>query len=321
MQVVFTNVFIIWFVIILRENAVGMLKGRLIGTGFLSILVLLYFFFTKRILITFNCSMFKESIRFCAPMLLVIICAWLIAQLDRIYIENYFSLKDVGIYSLSRQLAGIMTIVTSGFALAYRPVFFELANSENQKDTKEKISKYSNSFIIILFFISFIAIFIGPDVIELIFNKKYHEAKIYFPLLVFSYAISGTTDSTLGLYVQQSKKMFQNSLILISNAVLAVILYNFLIKKYGPLGASLTSVISSLYLFIAAYIFVKRRCYYVPIKFKSIFIWFFPMAAIVILFDLVNFKIFIPLIFFKISIVLVVLFLNRNRIKSIIAIT
>ncbi|MDZ7672401.1 MAG: oligosaccharide flippase family protein [Halanaerobiales bacterium] len=84
--------------------------------------IYLYIIF-KNIKFKFNYFMLKESLLFSLPLIPSLLSAWVINLSDRIFIERFFSMSDVGIYSLGYKLGGIVLIISAAFQKAYSPLF------------------------------------------------------------------------------------------------------------------------------------------------------------------------------------------------------
>ena len=121
------TVFVLWFVVVKQEGAVGMLKGGMIASIIISPLFLYISY--KTVNFSFQIQVLKESLSFSLPLLPALLSAWILNLSDRIFIENYFTLYDVGIYSLGYKLAGVILAFSGAFNTAYSPVFYKLANS------------------------------------------------------------------------------------------------------------------------------------------------------------------------------------------------
>ena len=123
----------------------------------------------KHIKIKFKFAMLRDSLSFSLPIIPTLIAAWIIQQSDKIFIADYLSMEDVGIFSLSKRIAGLLTLVSGAFMLAYHPLYFEIANQDDKIDAKSKLYKYNNVFILS------IANTIGSKdeiVIDELFSKK-----------------------------------------------------------------------------------------------------------------------------------------------------
>ena len=202
-QFVINTSFIIFFVVFLKEGAEGLLKGQMIGN---LILMPLYLIITYKIS---NFSLEKiiiiKTLKFSLPLIPSLISAWILSMADRIFIERYFTLKDVGIYALGYKISSIIIIAASAFNLAYNPIFYKLANSNEQKNVKEKLYNYNNVFILGIIFISFFLALFAKEVISNFLNVRYLEAYKIVPLFNIWYGYKSKRRINKSFHISRKK--------------------------------------------------------------------------------------------------------------------
>lgn len=259
--------FILWWIIVKQEGAIGYLKGNV-----LSVLVMLPIFLyisLSSINLKFKPQILKSVFSFSLPIIPAILTAWILNLSDRIFIEHYFTLTEVGIYSLGYKIAGLVILFTAAFGMAYEPEFFRLANSKNQDTAKRKIFKYNHVYLLGVILICLIVSFFSKEFITLLFNEKYRGAYYFIPLISFSYLFSQAGGIT-SRYFKQSKQMMANMYIAISAAIMNIILNFILIPRFGPFGAAYATILSMALPFLLSYWYTKKYCYFVPIDWKQI---------------------------------------------------
>ena len=267
LQFVLRSVFVLYFIIVSKEGAIGYLKGSLF-----SVIILLPIFSLisfKICNLKFKYNIFKNAFSFSLPIVPAIMTAWVLNLSDRVFIERYFTLEDVGIYSLGYKIAGLVVLFTGAFSLAYDPVFFKLANSDNQKIAKKKLFSYNHIYLIIIILFCFIIAFFSKEIVTIMLDKKFISAYYFIPLIAFSYLFSQAGGIT-SRFFQQSKKMKANMYISISAAVINVILNFLLIPPFGAFGAAYATILSMFLVFSVSYFYTKKYCYFIPINFKKI---------------------------------------------------
>lgn len=262
-QFITNSSLILWFIIAENEGASGYLKGQLIGT-FLLLPVYLYIGY-RIINFKFRFSIFKESLLFSLPLIPTIMCAWILNLSDRIFIERYFSLEEVGIYSLGYKIAGLVVIISGAFDMAYSPVFFKLANSNDQPRVRRTLDNYNHVYLMAVILICFSIAFFAKEVIMLAFDSKYVGAYLIVPLISFSYLFSQAGGIT-GKYFQQSKKMKENMIIAILMAGTNIMLNFLLIPIFGAYGAAYATILSFVLGFVLSYLYTKRYCFFIPFQ-------------------------------------------------------
>ncbi len=306
----------LWFIINKNEGAAGMLKGELLSN--LLITPIAIFISYKTIKLSFKLKIFFESIKFSIPLIPGLLSSFILNLSDRIFIERYFSLSEVGLYSLGYKIAGLIGVIGGSFLLAYGPVFYKYANSINQTEAKSIIAKYNHIYIIIVITISFLISFFSKEAIVILLNKKYGDSYKIIPIISFTYIIIQTT-GLLNIMIYQSKKNIPLMLISIISAILSIGFNFLLIPHYGAFGAAFATLISFIIVLILTWRYAQI-CYYIPIKWREIvillsfFSTIFYIFEYVFTFGLINTIIVKSL--FVLTLATVLTFKNLKQIKA-----
>lgn len=274
---------IIYFVIYKEQGAAGYMLSTLITT-ILFLPFYLYITF-KNVTLHFSSADFKSMLFFSLPILPTLLSSWVLDLSDRIFIEKYFSLTEVGIYSLAYKISGIVLIISGGFNLAFRPAFFKLSNSENQVEAQDMIYKFNNAFLLVLLIFFFLLCFFTKEIILLFFDAAYSTAYLYVPIICFSYFLS-VIGGVIARYFEQSKKMKINMYIYIAGALLNIVFNFILIPHMGAYGAAFSTVLSMLFVVSISYYYSKKKCYFVKLNINLFLIITASLTTIFLLFDL-----------------------------------
>lgn len=266
-QFIINSSLILWFIIAAREGSAGYLKGHLIGA---SLLLPVYLYIGYRIInFKFQFSILKESLLFSLPLIPTIMCAWILNLSDRIFIERYFSLEEVGIYSLGYNIAGLVGIISGAIAMTYWPIFFRLANSDEQSQARRTLYRYNHLILMAIVLVSFCIAFFSKEVIILAFNDRYTAAYRFVGLISFAYLFINA-GGIIGLGFQQSKKMKENMIIAILMAGTNIMLNFLLIPVFGAYGAAYATILSFVLGFILSYLYTKKYCFFIPFRWSRL---------------------------------------------------
>lgn len=291
-QFLLSTGFVLWFIIVKKAGAAGMLEGSMLANIVISPIVV--YISLRTINFTFKLQILKESLSFSLPMIPGLLSAWILNLSDRVFIERYFDLHDVGIYSLGYKIAGLVLIFTSAFNLAYGPVFYKLANSEDQKIAKKELYQYNNIYIIILIMVTFMIALFSKEAIYMLLDHKYFEAYKIVPIITFAYLISQVSN-LFNLMIYQEKKVTRLMLIGVIGAAINILLNFILVPKFGAYGAAYATVFSFIWVSVLSFLYAKK-CYFVPINWKQISVIFIPLFLTVFLFVfIVNINIYLSL--------------------------
>lgn len=217
---------------------------------FKSNLVINLSFFDKKLL--------KKMINFGAPLVLTSLTGWVLLLSDRLFINYYVSMADVGIYAVGYKFAmGLWIGVVQPFMTVWEPSLFKTYKA-SKKQGYEKLKKDFTRYLagIVVIYSGFI-LFIG-DILDSVFARSEfcHEGEIIY-LLAGSYflmAIGEMCASVCRLH-QTSKYAFWVTL----GVILTKVCFNVvLIPSYLLIGAALASVIAELVSQTIMFLFARR---------------------------------------------------------------
>ena len=260
-----TAFFNLLYIIHFNEGAIGMLKGTLITN--LIMVPAFYLYTYKAISFKFKVSYFLESVKFSLPLLPGLLFAWILNLSDRIFLERYLSMNEVGIYSFGYKIAGLVTIIAGGLFAAYNPHFYKLAN-EGGIEVKSKIEKYNNTVIFLILAICFFIAFFSKELIELFISSKYSAAIGLIPILTIAFFFSQIS-GFLNLMMYQDKKTKLIMYITFVSAFINIISNIVLIPLLGMMGSVMATFISFVSLFIIQYWYAKK-CFFIPFHWNLI---------------------------------------------------
>lgn len=281
LQLVFSNVFIFWLLVNEKQGALSYLKGTLYGL--ISLLPILFVIVFKEVKFKFSFKMFFASLRFCWPINITLLASWVLSSSDRIVIERFLNLADVGIYSLAYKISSLALILGTAFGMAFDPVFFKLANSEKSNQAVSDIKSYNKLFIIALTFTFLIISLSAKELLSIFFTKDYSAASMLVPVFSITFFFSSIV-SLVGRYYQQSKKTFITMWIALVFSIFSVIINVAFIYFWGLIGITVSSAITSFLMALAIYYYSKKLTFFVPlsiIKTSVIFILFMLLVIVI----------------------------------------
>lgn len=270
LMAIFSYLFLRYFI----QTAEGILLGRLVGFGL--VFLLLFPTSMKYLKPKLSFSSFKEIFKYAAPLVPASLAFWVISGASVFFLQVFHSAEEVGIYRAATSLATIITLLTSGVQLAWRPYSMSIKDKANSPILFSKI--YLGMLLIGIFGIMGIAT-IMPFIIKIL-GKDYHQTYQYVALisaatfLNFYYLII-----SVGLFFK--KKTTVISLTFGIVAVINTILNITLIPKFSIWGA----VASYLIAYMVAIIFIFKKSqevYYVPVSFGKMAFLFVSMIVAVI---------------------------------------
>ena len=246
------------YVVYYNEGALGFVKGTFWSGVLIIPIALLYIH--KSINYKFNLEKLKTSLIFSLPVLPSLLSSWILNLSDRVIITKYFSLSDVGIYSLGYKLASLILFISAAFFMAYNPIFFDIANKVELtiEEKKNKLYKINSGVTLVIGIIG-LCILSGSDIIlKLFFKKEYLVSYHYISIFALSFIIS-QIGAFYNLMVYQNKKTQHVAIVIVLTAGLNILLNTILIPNFGVYFAAITNLICSAVNFTCMYFLAKKN--------------------------------------------------------------
>ena len=247
------------------------LLGNLCGSLF-TLLVL--FKEIKQLQFSFDTKLWKEVMRYSAPLIIVGLGGMVNDVLSRLIYRHVVDLPqqqadhELGIFANIFRIALLITILIQAFRMAAEPFFFNKSKEENAQKTYARVMKF---FVIACCFM-FLAIGLFLDVFRWIFetfaNPRWTEGLDVVPLLALGNIFLGIYYNLSVWYKLTDKNMF-GAVITIAGAVITIVLNMILIPKLHYTGAAIATFSCYLFMMISSYL-LGQRYYPVPYAVKKL---------------------------------------------------
>ncbi len=241
--------------IMFKNGAESILLGKFYGSLFVFGLTL--YLSTRIAVLKFDFGIFKAAVLFSLPLIPANIFAWVLNMSDRIFVERYFELSLVGLYSMAYQIAQLTNLFGTSLRQAYEPWFFKQAKNGASLKAKQNIRIGNNVIIIVLLFIVFFISLFAKDGIYLFLNDRYMTAYIYIPIIAMAVFL-GQVAGLLNLGFYQKKKTVSLMWIILASSIINLLFNFLLIPKYGAMGAAWSTLLSFVFNLLLHYFVVKR---------------------------------------------------------------
>lgn len=180
---------------------------------------------------------------------------WVMSSSDRLIIEYMLDTKSVGIYSLSYNIAMILTLIIMGLSLTLPTYLIKNYLSWKEKNFDNIIIKYYTYIAILLFVFIYVLYYID--------YKYFNVLKYYNSEMLNLISINYLAIYILGLYTFYANYLFYHrkgkiiSIVTFYAALVNVLFSVFLIYIFGLIGASIGTLIA--YIFYLYYIRFKTQ--------------------------------------------------------------
>ena len=170
-------------------------------------------------------------------------------QTDRLMINHYLGVEEVGVYTIGMQLSSILAILIGPIQNSLFPKFLELYRNDYQK--YYNFYKLTNTIITQFYLIiTLISIIVVKYTFKYVYSSQYDGAILIYSILAFSVFIkaNGSLQTSHMTIKNITKKSFYKTLV---SLILNIILNILLIPKYGINGAAIATLITQ---FIALFL-------------------------------------------------------------------
>lgn len=241
------------YLLIIRDmGAVGSLLALIYSQCIMGIIYVVYIVkVTKLKFKKCKATYIYSSLALAIPLVPHHLAGWANNAADRVIIEQYLNLRQLGIYSLGAQFNTALMLLVTSFNLAYAPRFYKMMKKEEMD--QRFYSRLFNSVVLILIFLILLALILVPLFVKY-FGQNSYNANYLFVGFLF-----GGTLWHLGYIMSVSsiiyyKKMSRVAFITVTTAIINVLFNIILIPILGILGASIATYLA----YFLEFYFVKQ---------------------------------------------------------------
>ena len=267
----------IWLVYSIHLGLAGLLLGMLSGSAVGSVLGL--WWLRSSFQCRFSGAQLKEMLCFSTPLVLAGISVWVSLYVDRLMIQYFLNIDEVGIYGIGYRLASTSSIVMVGFQGALTPLIY---THYQHSSTPSQLEKIFRIFMIFALLTLLILSLFASNILALMTTPSYYGASKLAVFLVPAMLLSNMYIFAPGIGIAKKNKYIL--WISIFGALLNTLLNIILVPLFGIIGASIATLASSLLVFVV-YMAMSQKLYYVPHKWREL-IACVCIAALLVVFGL-----------------------------------
>jgi O-antigen/teichoic acid export membrane protein len=173
---------------------------------------------------TLDALLLKRILIYGSPLILYTLLGTILHQSDRFFLLQFFTLREVGFYTVAAGLSSVIVMINSNFDKVLMPFIYKKLDTSNNIKSLNRVSFYYSIMIltIAIFYSLFLKYFSF-----LFLNPKYNESLEIAYILNFAQAFLGIY-SNRGMIVDFYKKNLQKTAIFLV-CVVFLICFNFLL--------------------------------------------------------------------------------------------
>jgi len=239
------------FVYLLKEDRyLGRVWATLLGGFIFSI----YFTIKLRRYSKFSFKMkhIKYILTYSIPLIPYALSGVILAQFDRIMVNNIIDSASAGLYSLGYNVGMLLLLVIGATRTALIPDFFKFLDNK-EYDRLDALFEKVFSIVII---VALGLVLFAREIVIVLADEKFHAGLSVVPLVVIGYVFYEMF-FIYGMYPGYRKKTVFSPIIALTAGIVNIILNVIFIPKYGYIAAAYTTVVSYFIMFMLAWIAAK----------------------------------------------------------------
>ena len=179
--------FVIYFVVGREQGAQGNLEGRLLAAMLLAVPFIIFYFRDARL--HWNWKDAKRSLQFALPLLPHLLSLWVLNVSDRIILQRFVPLAEVGIYSLGYQIASMLQLLAFSVTNAWSPFFYKTAG---EPGAPRMLSRFSTYYMLLIVFLGAGISALAEDMLLIVAsNPAYYAAYRVVPWVIMGFVMRG----------------------------------------------------------------------------------------------------------------------------------
>ncbi len=231
----------ILFVVSWRMGAEGQLLGRLVA-GVASCAVLSFLFLRRYFSLDLRWEYLSVSLIYGLPLIPHMVSTWAMTYIDRVILEHFVPLAELGLYNLANQLSIVMSVLVMGVNAAWSPYYLDLMKRDPSPE--RQVEQVTSLYVGVVGAICVILVLFSPEVLVFLTPLEYHGAAKYIPLLMVSYLLTGYYYfASMPLFYY--KKTLLLPLITVAAATSNVVLNLWWAPQWGGIGATWATVVAA----------------------------------------------------------------------------
>lgn len=262
----------LWLVVGYQFKAEGILLANMVVTIIFGIIFT--YITVKNMIWHFDWGQIKKALIFSLPLVPGALSYNLVSMSDRILIDKYLNLSDLGIYSTASTLALILNIVSYGAYKAFEPYFFKIYGTPQ---FTEQFTKVRNVYFFVIISGALGLALFAKEFFQIFSAEKFHIAYYYVPMILIG-VVASSMSMLYGTIITAREKTKISSAISICGGLASVCLNIILLPRLGIVAACITSAFTLCSMLLASIYFSK-----VNVSHRILFICFMLAVSVVVI--------------------------------------
>jgi O-antigen/teichoic acid export membrane protein len=271
----------VWLAFVLKWGLLGLLVGMVVGC--LVATALGFWWLRNSFRFRFSFPQLREMLKFSTPLVFSGIAVWVCLYVDRMMINHFLSINEVGLYGIGHRLASVAGLVMVGFQGALTPLVYAHYQKE---DTPRQLECIFRIFLFLALTMFLLLTLFALDILRLLTTPAFYGGAEVVVYLVPAIMLANMYIFSPGISI--AKKTHLIVWINVGGGMLNILLNYLFIPAFGITGAGLATMISYFCIF-SAYTTIGHRFYRIPHQWSrpigvvfvaAVLAWAVPHAAV-----------------------------------------
>lgn len=255
---ILTLLLIVVFIVGLGRGVVGQVEGAALASALLMVLYL--GLVSREVNWRYSLPKARAALVFGLPLVPHLLAGSITALFDRIVLERYVSLTDVGLYLLGYQIGMLVSFAAGAVNAAWSPIFYDTAR--RRSDAPSVVARLTTLYAAGIALVAASVIVFGREIIDLVAPDAYGAAAAIVPVVAVAHCFQGLYFmSVTPLFY--AKKTQVVPAVTVASAALSLLLLFVLVPRFGILGAAYATLLAFLAQW-ALTVAVARKWYAIP---------------------------------------------------------
>lgn len=256
---------IIGLVVFERQGVLGYLLGLLLAGAFMGIPYLVLALHNVTVIIRWNTL--KAILGYSLPLVPHGLAGWVLELSDRVILERYVSLGELGLYAIGYQFGTVMTLIASAINYAWVPFLFKLDAQEGES-AKPRLARLVTYYTLALLWTALGLVLLVNELLIVLTAPGYHSAYRIVPWVVGGLLMNGLYFIPVNFLFLKAKTGLV-PLVTISSGIVNVGLNLWLVPAYGIMAAAWATFVAYSIMLIMVWI-ASQRVYPFPFEYKRL---------------------------------------------------
>jgi O-antigen/teichoic acid export membrane protein len=181
----------------------------------------------------------KKMLHFGTPLIFSGLASWGLMAMDRLFLRNFSTFDQLGIYSVASSFAAAAILVQSVFSTIWSPTVYKWAAAGINTDKIDQVTEQMLAAVVFLFTLSGLFSWL----VTYLLPPKYHSVQ-YLLVSCMAYPLFYTLSETTGIGLGITRRSMLSMTASIIAALVNLLCCYLLVPRYGAVGAGISTALA-----------------------------------------------------------------------------